>query len=395
MKKIDLDSISDKETQFVDEAGVQACMPIIGTSPLSTIPSIKATLNIGQFTALPSSQTGSRLNEATCINSIEKPIETAFIEIDDFKMRLAGDVIVAFSVTFAVSPFTSIIDKAIVEQAAGRLTITSSLVKSISAMTRSPLAFLKSPTFLLMWSVYAATYTTANCLKTGMEHQESQKLRRHETLISNHTHNAERIRVPSGAHNTSHAMITLKPTYDSLKPILTQFELNKFNTFICTTVVNSGFSILRDKLYAQMFGNGSSRGIGPKFPLKTYGLWALRDGVVIGSSFVLPDLLGAVLHERHGINRADATKVTQMACPIASQFVAGPAQLLGLDYYNRPSATLRERGIMLMKNIPTVVAARIARIAPTYGIGGIGNTYFREKWRDYFSRQDIQKLRCV
>jgi hypothetical protein len=140
-----------------------------------------------------------------------------------------------------------------------------------------------------------------------------------------------------------------------------------------------------------MFGNGANGGASPKMPLKTYGLWGLRDGVVIASSFVLPDIVGASLHERFGMNKSDAVKVGQMGCPIASQFVAGPAQLLGLDYYNRPRVTLVERGILLMKNFPTVVAARIARIAPTYGMGGIGNTHFRNDWREYLIRRNVKQ----
>lgn len=109
--------------------------------------------------------------------------------------------------------------------------------------------------------------------------------------------------------------------------------------------------------------------------------------MVIGSSFVLPDKVGPVLHKTMYINEADAVIVAQFACPVLTQFAAAPVQLLALDMYNRPmthaplSQMLTDRTKFLMNSYGSVVMARIARIAPGYGIGGIGNTYFRTQWR--------------
>ncbi len=74
--------------------------------------------------------------------------------------KLAGDVVVACGVTFGVAPFMSIIDKAIVQRAAGTHTVLQSSIQSITSIVRNPVSFVKSPMFLMMWSVYAATYTT-------------------------------------------------------------------------------------------------------------------------------------------------------------------------------------------------------------------------------------------
>jgi hypothetical protein len=157
--------------------------------------------------------------------------ERAKLNLEDLRMNLAGDVLVASGVTFAISPFTSIIDKAIVEQAAGKRTISSSIALSLSPMLRNPVTFLKSPTFLLMWAVYAATYTTANCLKTGMEYQESQLVR-----------NMEAAKKDDKEYTASGQSV----------------KIDRFNVFLCTTAVNSGFSILRDKVYAQVRTNAGS-----------------------------------------------------------------------------------------------------------------------------------------
>jgi len=52
-------------------------------------------------------------------------------------------------------------------------------------------------------------------------------------------------------------------------------------------------------------------------------------------------------------------------------------------------ATL-ERLRLLKTNFLSIVGARIARIAPAYGIGGIGNTYFRDSWRAMILSRAIQ-----
>ena len=74
--------------------------------------------------------------------------------------KLVGDVIVGCGVTFSIAPFISIIDKSIVQRAAGTHTIVQSCMESTSNIVRNPVSFMKSPMFLMMWGVYAATYTT-------------------------------------------------------------------------------------------------------------------------------------------------------------------------------------------------------------------------------------------
>ena len=52
------------------------------------------------------------------------------------------------------------VDKAIVQRAAGTHTILQSCVESLTSIFRNPVGYVKSPMFLMMWGVYASTYTT-------------------------------------------------------------------------------------------------------------------------------------------------------------------------------------------------------------------------------------------
>jgi len=259
---------------------------------------------------------------------------------------LLGDVVVASSITLAVAPFLTIIDKAIVQRAAGSHTIVQSAFESFHKITRNPVKFVKSPVFLMMWGVYAATYTTANSLKTIVE--ESDRKRRNSSRSS----------------------------YDE--------KMDKAFIFVGTTVVNSATTLMKDQAYAKAFG---TMGSAARVPMISYGLWACRDCMVIGSSFVLPEIVSKSLEEQ-GMEKTKAMTLSQMACPILTQAVAGPVQLLGLDFVNRPmhelsySEAVGKRINLLYNNFFSIFGARVARIAPAYGIGGVGNSYFRNKWRD-------------
>jgi hypothetical protein len=280
--------------------------------------------------------------------------------------KLAGDVAVGCGVTFVVAPFIGVVDKAIVQRAAGTHSMVGSGIESISNMARNPIAYIKSPTFLLMWGVYAATYSTANSLKTIMEHREYYRTR---TPIVNPT-----------ATTSSN---------------VTSANNGKLGVFLGTAVVNSSTSLFKDRAFARMFGTS---GAATSIPMVTFGLWAARDCLVIGSSFILPDIMAKKLVDDWDIKKSDAQKISQLSLPVATQFLAGPIQLLGLDFYNRPLAnhTFREavmdRTRFLIQGYFGVVAARIARIAPGYGIGGIYNTQFRDQWREHLIEKEIMKM---
>lgn len=122
-------------------------------------------------------------------------------------------------------------------------------------------------------------FILANCLKTIMEHEDHKK---------------------ESDQKTSN-------------------EVGKFGVFAATTAVNSASSMVKDKFYARHFGSSTAASIVPK---ATYCLWGLRDCMVIGSSFILPDIFSSILAENTDMDRAAALKVSQLACPVAAQFVS-------------------------------------------------------------------------
>ena len=89
------------------------------------------------------------------------------------------------------------------------------------------------------------------------------------------------------------------------------------------------------------------------------------------------------------MDKDSAQSFCQLTLPVAAQFVAGPFHFLGLDFFNKQqhSVALADRARSLYHGIGPVVAARIARIAPGYGMGGVWNTKLRTAWREALVEQ--------
>ncbi|KAJ3507518.1 hypothetical protein NM208_g15950 [Fusarium decemcellulare] len=67
------------------------------------------------------------------------------------------------------------------------------------------------------------------------------------------------------------------------------------------------------------------------------------------------------------------------------QFISTPLHLLGLDLYNRPASgpagavvTMRDRWDLIRRNWFISSIARICRIVPAFGVGGVVNMKVRK-----------------
>jgi len=279
--------------------------------------------------------------------------------------KLAGDVAIAAAVTAAAAPFLTVIDKALVQYSAGSHSLNSSIRSSVQAMVQHPVHYLKSPTFLWMWATYASTYAVANSLRTVTEHAE---YRQAKTVAAA----AAKTKKQGGSSQASTMAV-----------------------FAGTTAMNASASMLKDRAYARMFGNAGQAAAA--VPVASYAFWLARDFTTIGSSFILPAHVAAALQWHCDMAEPDAVKVAQLATPVAAQLVAGPLHYVGLDCYNRPSAgqsvvTVADRARFLYQGFAPVVAARMVRILPGYGIAGVYNTKFRSEWRDYLIQRQVRRL---
>jgi hypothetical protein len=227
-----------------------------------------------------------------------------------------------------LAPAISIVDKAIVSNASGLEPLVPSLINGFKTLVTKPAYFFRQPSFLFIWGVYSGTYIVANSIEAICEREESDPL---------------------------------------------------YPKFIGSSFANVTLSVLKDKAFARMFGVGDPK----PMPNISFGCFAVRDSMTILASFTLPPVISkSCLQDGFGFGKTLADTSAQLLTPVSMQILSTPLHLIGLHMYNSPVATNQERFSFLQKEYVKTTLARMARIFPAYGIGGVVNKYVRKAGND-------------
>ena len=145
--------------------------------------------------------------------------------------------------------------------------------------------------------------------------------------------------------------------------------------FAATSAVNMSVCVYKDSQFAKMFGGGAKSAVKRVVPKASFALFAARDSMTILASFNLPYYLAPMLGSQHA---------AQCLAPAGMQLFSTPLHLLGLDLFNRPSnqpksPAFAERWAMVRRDWFGASFARMGRIIPAYGVGGVVNTRVRKQ----------------
>lgn len=220
------------------------------------------------------------------------------------------------------------------ENASGKQPLMTSIKGSVLKMLTRPHVFFTGKPFALILMVYGGTYLSANFLDT----------------------------FKSTVKNQPASKTTSGPS-----------------KFVATSASNVGLTMIKDSQFTKMFGTVSARPVPPA----TYTLFAIRDAMTIFASFNLPPILAPNMPipgaaEKY-ISRASAA---QFLAPAAIQFISTPFHLYGLDLYNRNGGTsFSDRINKVRLDWIKSSLARICRILPAFGFGGVVNNSLRKKFQ--------------
>lgn len=241
------------------------------------------------------------------------------------------------------------------EKASKGFPIAQNVTNCLKSMVTRPGAFFLGTPFLLIYTLYTSTYLTANAIDTA-----SSTLR-----------------------NSPFSTVTAGPA-----------------KFISTTAINMAICVYKDARFAKIFGanppptnppSGSQRAFpksslrapatpAPQIPKVSYSLFCLRDSVTIFASFNVPALIAPSIPDFLAGSAGNKAAIAQFACPALMQFVSTPMHLLGLDLYNRqPPGGLRwtDRAARIKRDYISSSFARMGKIVPAYGVGGVVNVRMR------------------
>ena len=209
----------------------------------------------------------------------------------------------------------------------------TSLKEQANAFLLRPHRFLTSKPFALIFMLYSGTYITANSLDT----------------------------FKSTTKNRAASSTTSGPS-----------------KFAATSAANLSLCLYKDSQFTKMFSTVSARAIPPV----TYALFATRDCLTIFASFNLPPIIAPKLPLSEAaegyISRASAA---QFLAPAAIQLISTPFHLMGLDFYNRNGGTsFADRVSKVRVDWLKSSVARMCRIVPAFGFGGVVNNGLRARF---------------
>jgi len=178
-----------------------------------------------------------------------------------------------------------------------------------------------------------------------------------------------------GTYLTANLLDTFKSTSAGRSASSTTTGTSKF---LATSAANVSLCLYKDSQFTKMFGTVSPRPI----PSVSYALFAIRDSLTVFASFNLPPIIAPSLPMSEAaeqvISRASAA---QFLAPAAIQLVSTPLHLMGLDLYNRNGGTpLMDRLAKVRLDWLKSSIARMCRIVPAFGFGGVVNNGLRRKF---------------
>jgi hypothetical protein len=255
--------------------------------------------------------------------------------------RIPKELGCAFTASLLVSPLVSIIDKAIVQEISCVRSLTSSMANATKEMVFQPKAFFNGLSFRLTFCVYFGTYAVANLSEAALDFFK---------IKDEHTRKTYKVG--------------------------------------CASVANVSLLAWRDSIFARAFSGGASANKPAKTPMRTIGLFAVRDTVTMGATFWAAPKVCEHLVNEYGWDHHKAEIFSSLTIPVVAQFFTAPIHIYALDYYNRPQVNTAERIIRIKEEMGKVCFARGLRILPAFGIGSYSNNKFRE----WFIRQPNEEL---
>lgn len=240
------------------------------------------------------------------------------------------------------------------------------LAKNLLCPFTHPRRFFATKPVFVVWTLYAATYLTANVTET------------------------------------------VSDKYFAIEKALT-------GTIVSTAVfiINTPLGVWKDVRFSQLFsapqepepkaarlsraaasaqtGAGSPKTISPqasaaapprKMPPSATAAFLMRDVITVFGSFALAPQVSAAIPDSLARTAQAKASASQLLVPALTQVVATPVHLLALDIYGRPGRLgFVSRAGKAREKLASTTVMRAFRLVPAFGFGVIFNNYVRSSLR--------------
>ncbi|KAH8658271.1 hypothetical protein BX600DRAFT_514772 [Xylariales sp. PMI_506] len=298
--------------------------------------------------------------------------------------HLAGDIAAATISAALVTPTVAIIDRAVVEKVVYHEPFLQSLKAQAKSAVRKPRHFLFCRPFGIIWTLYAATYTVASCSDTISRWYADQTTASTVTFLA-----TTAVNVPLGiwkdvrfAQIYSH-MAKCSSSSASPSQALEKFAKKNVAAAATTTPQPPAPPV------TQPVPTPISPKVPKGLPKLATAAFLGRDIITIFGSFTLAPEAARFVPESLVPEPHIRATIAQLVVPTATQLLATPIHLLGLDLYHRqqadPALTLAGRLRHIRRGLGEATIVRCIRILPAFGVGVLVNTELRSFFQYRFT----------
>lgn len=234
------------------------------------------------------------------------------------------------------------------------------LGKNLLCPFTHPRRFFATKPVFVVWTLYAATYLTANVTETVSDKYFAIEKALTGTIVSS-------------------AVFIINTPLGVWKDV-------RFSQLFSTPAEPEPKAprISRAAAGAQT-GAGSPRAASPpqvagarKMPTSATAAFLLRDVITVFGSFALAPQVSAIIPDSLARTAQAKASASQLIVPALTQVVATPVHLMALDIYSRPGRQgVVGRARKAREKLASTTVMRAFRLVPAFGFGVIFNNYVR------------------
>lgn len=235
------------------------------------------------------------------------------------------------------------------------------LAKNLLCPFTHPRRFFATKPVFVVWTLYAATYLTANVTETVSAKYLAVEKALTGTIVSTAVFI---INTPLGVwKDVRFSQLFSAPQEPEPEP--------------------KAARISRAAASAQT-GAGSPKAISPqaaaprKMPKSATAAFLMRDIITVFGSFALAPQVSAMIPDSLARTAQAKASASQLLVPALTQVVATPVHLMALDIYGRPGRLgFVSRAGKATEKLASTTVMRAFRLVPAFGFGVIFNNYVR------------------
>ncbi|KAJ0118922.1 hypothetical protein J7T55_013178 [Diaporthe amygdali] len=278
-----------------------------------------------------------------------------------FQRHMVADTIAAITSAAIIAPIITATDRSVVESVSTSSPLLKTLAKHLLCPFINPRRFFATKPVFVVWTLYAATYFTANVTETVSEKYFAIEKALTGTIVSSAVFI---VNTPLGVWKD----VRFSQFFSTLQEPAAQTTTTKTSRVAASAQTGAG----SPKAASPQIGGAR------KVPLSATGAFLLRDIITVFGSFALAPQVSAIIPDALARTEKAKASAAQLIVPALTQVVATPVHLLALDIYNRPGRLgFAGRAAKTREKLASTTVMRAFRLVPAFGFGVIFNNHLR------------------